>query len=522
NIMDPIWNSPIVNSYSFTPINRKVDNINCYMLNTNNNLYILLEFISLSDDVEIYEKEFDFESLDVQVEDYLLLKLILTDFRQSWDVNGNIRLQSHKEYSELLANSLWQDNQHYSISSSGHVVINEVGYDGIDHANYTYETPGNDTNFSNLIITEVLYDPSGNGDTEEWIGIYNPTESTIDLTSWSLANNGVFNISLTGNINSGDYFVLARNTVNFQILYPSADPPDQENSTIDMTNNGDYLSLNYAGIEIDYLAWKNGNTSWKSLSARSTTIRRFSLTDTNSVNDWEDSSTTGDPGSGLFAHAYNTTLYSERDEYFVIYNPTASPVSLNNWIFSDGEGVVQFNSTINVAANIGIIIAKDADSFYQRFNIDANYEWNSTWGNDQVNNATVADLILVSGEVNLTNSGDFLYLDNEVTDSDSSSFDIVVWESLGQDFSPLPEGSFTGTLPSTCSEGQAIRRVNIGVDGSEITENNEDLSTTFGVVTANSSNPPPVIDEFIPRWLSLLFLATSVFIVRWKKLTTTH
>ncbi|MHA1169344.1 MAG: hypothetical protein ACTSRU_16075, partial [Candidatus Hodarchaeales archaeon] len=121
-----------------------------------------------------------------------------------------------------------------------------------------------------------------------------------------------------------------------------------------------------------------------------------------------------------------------------LYNPTSSAISLNNWIFSDGEGVIQFNSSIEIAAGESLIIAKDADSFFQRFGTDADYEWNSTWGSDQTNNATVPDLIVITNGVDFSNTGDFLYLDNETTDSDGLSVDIIVWESVS-DFSNLPE-----------------------------------------------------------------------------------
>ena len=66
-----------------------------------------------------------------------------------------------------------------------------------------------------------------------------------------------------------------------------------------------------------------------------------------------------------------------------------------------------FNSSISIGGNSGLIIAKDDYSFNQRFGVDTDYKWNATWGNDQINNATVVDLLVISCVVNLTNTSEF-------------------------------------------------------------------------------------------------------------------
>ena len=53
-----------------------------------------------------------------------------------------------------------------------------------------------------------------------------------------------------------------------------------------------------SSIEVDYVAWEGGDAGWSTLSAYHTTIRRITGVDTDTVADWEDSTTTGDPGSG--------------------------------------------------------------------------------------------------------------------------------------------------------------------------------------------------------------------------------
>lgn len=392
--------------------------------------------------------------------------------------------------------SIWDTSNNGPIFSSEssfttrekHVVINEIYYDGEDTINVsTSGGAGNDVNFANIIITEVLYDAPTNDATEEWIELYNPTDNSISLTDWTISDNIASNY-LTGTIESGEYYVFARDLTAFQNLYPSV-TPDQTGMTLQLGNSGDYLTLrDGTSTDIDYVQWE-GSSPW-SIAATNVPIQRYALTDTDTDSDWQIASDIGTPSTGYYSHSSGSTYYSERDEYFVIYNPTSSTVSLDNWIIGDGEGKIQFPGTDNnIISGESLYIAKDADSFYQKFSSYPDYEWNSTWGEDSTNNPSITDMNLISGDLALGNSGDLLFIDNELTDSDSLSIDIVVWGSESE-YLELPEGNFIGTKAPTCSEGESIKRIVDGGEGDETNENQEDLASTFEIITT------PTISEF--------------------------
>jgi hypothetical protein len=65
---------------------------------------------------------------------------------------------------------------------------------------------------SGLVISEVLYDPSGLDDGNQWIELFNATGSDIDLSSYSLGWGGADytqgTVQLTGTVTSGGYFVV--------------------------------------------------------------------------------------------------------------------------------------------------------------------------------------------------------------------------------------------------------------------------------------------------------------------------
>ncbi|RMG37298.1 MAG: hypothetical protein D6732_06945, partial [Methanobacteriota archaeon] len=150
---------------------------------------------------------------------------------------------------------------------------------------------------TNIIITEVLYDAPNSDATEEWVELFNPTGSSISLSGWTLSDN-VGTFSLSGSIAAGGFVVIARDAAAFQALYGFS--PDISGSNLALSNSGDQLVLkDGSGNQVDFVAWENYVAGW-SVSAKDTTIRRISSTDTDSVSDWENSGTLGDPGAGNY------------------------------------------------------------------------------------------------------------------------------------------------------------------------------------------------------------------------------
>ena len=60
------------------------------------------------------------------------------------------------------------------------------------------------------MINEVMWMGTPADSSDEWIGFYNTTGSSINLSGWTLIINGSGAINLSGTISAGGYFLLER------------------------------------------------------------------------------------------------------------------------------------------------------------------------------------------------------------------------------------------------------------------------------------------------------------------------
>lgn len=112
---------------------------------------------------------------------------------------------------------------------------------------------------SDLLISEIMANPAAVSDTNgEWFELFNPTADTINLDGLTLSDDGANSVLLSGSnlsINSGDYFVLARNNdslINggFVADYSYGSGFTLSNSSDEIVfsdSNGELLRLNFSG-----------------------------------------------------------------------------------------------------------------------------------------------------------------------------------------------------------------------------------------------------------------------------------
>ena len=216
------------------------------------------------------------------------------------------------------------DLDHYNIYRNGNLigtsqmaVFNDTGLTA--STTYTYEVSAVDTSgnegiksmlvnattlnqsLSHVIISEVLYDTPGTDSNEEWIELYNPTSSAVDLSGWTISDNSrTYTIASGTIILAGGFLIFARSTTGFNALYGFN--PDFGDLNLALGNSGDKLSLkDSSGTEIDFVAWENYVAGWDITASTGQTIVRTSLTiDTDSVSDWQVAPSNGGPGIASF------------------------------------------------------------------------------------------------------------------------------------------------------------------------------------------------------------------------------
>lgn len=113
---------------------------------------------------------------------------------------------------------------------------------------------------SQIRITEIMYDPSGNGD-KEFIEFYNGSNSSVSLGGWSTF--GVDFIFPSGTtVNPGTYITIARNSVALRTSHPSARIAGQYGGKL--RGSGELIKLiNSSGQTVSQVSYSYGG-AWPS------------------------------------------------------------------------------------------------------------------------------------------------------------------------------------------------------------------------------------------------------------------
>jgi hypothetical protein len=112
-----------------------------------------------------------------------------------------------------------------------------------------------------IVINEIAWGGTAASADDEWMELYNPSSSTIDLTGWTLkSNSGSISITLSGTLSAGGYFLLERDD-NLTV----SDVAANQIYTGALSDSGEVLLLrNPAGYIIDSVngdggAWVQGS-----------------------------------------------------------------------------------------------------------------------------------------------------------------------------------------------------------------------------------------------------------------------
>ncbi|MEL6650847.1 MAG: lamin tail domain-containing protein, partial [Bacteroidota bacterium] len=110
-----------------------------------------------------------------------------------------------------------------------------------------------------LIITEINYNAPPPIDAGDWVEIYNPNSSTVDLSAWRLSDGGgLFSLPLGFSIAPNSYLVIVQDSAAFQAQHPSVSN-FVGNFPFGLSANGDQLILsNATGCAVDGVVYEDG------------------------------------------------------------------------------------------------------------------------------------------------------------------------------------------------------------------------------------------------------------------------
>jgi hypothetical protein len=232
-----------------------------------------------------------------------------------------------------------------------------------------------------IIINEVAWMGTVASSDDEWIELYNPGSSLINLTNWRLvADDGSPDIVLNGTIASGGYFLLERAYDNV-ITDVTAD----QIYIGELEDSGETLRLRAPdGTIVDTAnsdggAWPAGTVSPNGSMERMDVIADTTLAWVTNVNmaSWLNDDAAGQPVHGTPGRlnwgfgvtqtpipatptavqplrvvinevAWAGTQSSSNDEWIELYNPSGQNISLNGWSLkaADGSPNIALSGTI--------------------------------------------------------------------------------------------------------------------------------------------------------------------------------
>jgi len=109
-----------------------------------------------------------------------------------------------------------------------------------------------------IVINEINYHSHKNFNPEDWIELFNPTETNIDISSWVFKDsneNNIFQIKEGTTIQRKGYYVLCQDSIQFKIYFPDANNY-QGNFEFGLKNGGEKLRLyDNVGNLIDSLTY---------------------------------------------------------------------------------------------------------------------------------------------------------------------------------------------------------------------------------------------------------------------------
>ncbi|CAD6491511.1 MAG: Right handed beta helix region [Candidatus Argoarchaeum ethanivorans] len=226
-------------------------------------------------------------------------------------INPNVTITNLNTTEVFIVKTNVSSNYYQVVTSSWDVsadntlmmnVTDGTSYNGTEHMvteNETNITGGFTQNitlmrgatYGDVVINEIMYDPTGYDNLYEWIELYNNDSEEIDVSGWVL--NGTIGGSdtiLSGTMVAGTYLLIAKNVTAFEERYNVSCPKITGNWSA-LANNGDWVNLsNATGSNIDsvyypgsftanYSAERNATGSWeKSLIDGGTPCEENSVT----------------------------------------------------------------------------------------------------------------------------------------------------------------------------------------------------------------------------------------------------
>ncbi|MBU1931769.1 lamin tail domain-containing protein [Patescibacteria group bacterium] len=241
------------------------------------------------------------------------------------DVDGNYELDITGIGGEIYVAEEQQAGWIQTLPSQGYYLFTTPTiYENKDFGNKEVEPQPGPTN---IVINEVYYDVAGDRGTEdknEWIELYNLSDSAIPLKNWYLIDkaNNIRIIHENTSIPAHGFALLSHDNSTWVLHWPSVPAATtkvnlgQHRAWLN-NDGGDWLKLmNPQNQEVDFVAWENGFPGWDKTANDGQSIARHPLGfDTDSPTDWEVLNT---PNPGTNPHSHIVVSINQEDNHLLV------------------------------------------------------------------------------------------------------------------------------------------------------------------------------------------------------------
>ncbi len=234
---------------------------------------------------------------------------------------------------------------------------------------------------TDIIFSEIMYNPEGSDTDTEWIEIYNAGTEAVTIhdgsgaNSWRVSDGSNHTLTLiegSSTLQQGDFAILADDAETFRTLYPTY-TGTLFDTVLSLNNTTDTLSLSADAGETFFTSVTYEDT-WGA-DGDGSTLEKIKLTQTNTQSNWATTSVGGTPGYKTIveqdspeengeevtptpvqsqATIISTTgnaqdvriheLYpnpetSQQDEFIELWNSGTGTVDITNWKLADNSKV---------------------------------------------------------------------------------------------------------------------------------------------------------------------------------------
>ncbi|MCX7878299.1 MAG: lamin tail domain-containing protein [Ignavibacteria bacterium] len=261
-----------------------------------------------------------------------------------------------------------------------------------------------------VLINEIMYDPPSGEN--EWVELYNNSDSTVNLRNWRIQDNGSTQYVITANdyeLKPQDYVVISKNDSIFR-RHPGIDSLKVIiNSSLPTLNNDFDAVVIYKlngelSDRVDYRSsWGGSKTSLERLSVQNQT--QDSLNWVSSIACRKSTPTAANSAGSVSAYELNDLVINEimaaplsgDPEWIELYNPTGKTINLSGWLFSESSSSKKITDTCNALIKPGMyaVIAADTN-IYNRF--------------PYLRDIDSTRRVFISGSLGLNNEGDLVMI----------------------------------------------------------------------------------------------------------------